>query len=137
MAAVGFMVFSVLIIATLGVLHLVATFGGPKLHPVDGSVKRRMQDTALVLTKQTNMWRAWIGFNASHSLGALLFGAVYSYLALAHGSLLFSSWPLLGIGLLTLAVYWWLAKVYWFVIPFAGISLALACYVLAIAIALL
>jgi hypothetical protein len=35
------------------------------------------------------MWKAWIGFNASHSFGLILFGTVYAYLALAHGSFLF------------------------------------------------
>src|SRR5438046_6957052 len=30
------------------------------------------------------MWRAWVGFNASHSMGAMLFGLVFAFLALAH-----------------------------------------------------
>jgi len=37
------------------------------------------------------MWKAWIGFNASHSLGAVLFGQVYGYLVLAHAPMLLSS----------------------------------------------
>ena len=51
------------------------------------------------------MWRAWVGFNASHSYGAIFFGLVYGYLALAHGALLFASPYLLGVGLLLLGGY--------------------------------
>jgi hypothetical protein len=58
-----------------------------------------MSQTHLVLTRQTTMWRAWIGFNASHSMGAVFFGLVYGYLALLHVELLFRS-PFLLIALL-------------------------------------
>ena len=36
------------------------------------------------------MWRAWVGFNATHSLGLILFGALYGYLATRHSAWLFS-----------------------------------------------
>jgi hypothetical protein len=48
-----------------------------------------MSATAPVISRETTMWKAWIGFNASHSLGAILFGLVYGYLALAHPAFLF------------------------------------------------
>ena len=35
-------------------------------------------------TKETTMWRCWVGFNASHSMGLILFGLAFGYLALAH-----------------------------------------------------
>jgi hypothetical protein len=50
------------------------------------------------------MWRCWVGFNASHSLGLILFGLVFGYLALAHGQLLFRSPFLLDV---RLANAWW------------------------------
>ena len=28
------------------------------------------------------MWRAWVGFNATHGFGLILFGALYGYLAI-------------------------------------------------------
>jgi len=39
-----------------------------------------------------------VGFNASHSMGFILFGLVFGFLALAHGQLLFQSPFLLIVG---------------------------------------
>ena len=74
------------------------------------------------------MWKAWVGFNASHSLGALLFGLVYGYLAVAVPEVLFHSIFLLLLGLGMLVALSLLAWRYWFAIPFRGIALALVCY---------
>src|SRR6267154_4707691 len=87
-----------------------------------------------VLTRQTTMWKAWVGFNASHSYGAILFGLVYGYLAVAHGSFLFQSPFLLLIGLCLLAGYVFLGKVYWFSVPFRGIVLSTVLYVASLVI---
>jgi hypothetical protein len=38
---------------------------------------KAMKATSPVLTKETTLWNAWIGFNASHSLGAMLVAAFY------------------------------------------------------------
>ena len=45
------------------------------------------------------MWRAGIGFHASHSAGAMLFSLAYAYLALEPTQLLFKSPFLLTLGL--------------------------------------
>ena len=126
---------SALIIFALGLLHLSITFRGRSLHPRDTSLLPAMQNVSPMLTRETTMWNAWIGFNASHSFGALLFGLIYGYLALAVPALLFSSLFLRAVGLLLLGGYAWLGKRYWFRIPFRGILLALMCYVLALATA--
>lgn len=81
------------------------------------------------------MWRAWVGFNASHSYGALLFGSVYGYLALMHSDLFFQSSFLLGLGLLLLLGYAFLGQRYWFSAPFRGILLATTLYAAALVIA--
>ncbi|HZX27396.1 MAG TPA: hypothetical protein VFF16_10025 [Telluria sp.] len=127
---------SAAIVLCLGTLHLLLTFRGPKLHPRDQSLRVRMQAVSPVLTRQTTMWDAWIGFNASHSFGAILFGLVYGYLALEQGALLFASPFLLLVGACLLAGYLALARRYWFRIPFRGIALALACYLGAVILAL-
>ncbi|AMO25177.1 hypothetical protein GCM10027034_01740 [Ramlibacter solisilvae] len=127
---------SAAIIFTLGALHLWYTFRGNKLHPRDPELRVRLEQVPLVLTRQTTMWKAWVGFNASHSHGALLFGAVYGYLALVHSAFLFQSWFLLALGLLALAAYALLGKRYWFSVPFRGILLATAFYVGALVLAM-
>jgi hypothetical protein len=74
------------------------------------------------------MWKAWVGFNASHSFGAILFGAVYDYLAVVQSTFLFRSQFLLGLGLLLLVGYALLGKFYWFSTPLRGIVLAMLLY---------
>lgn len=115
-------------ILLLGLVHLLYTFRGRKLHPWDAAVEAAMKESSPVLTRQTTMWKAWIGFNASHSGGAILFGLVYGYLALAQAAFLFQSPFLLGLGLVFLACYVFLARVYWFSIPFRGIVMASLLY---------
>lgn len=129
-----FVAASAAVIFVLGALHLLYTFRGTKLHPRDDELRRRLEQVSPVISRQTTMWKAWIGFNASHSYGALLFGAVYGYLALAHGAFLFQSGFLLGLGLLVLVGYAFLAKRYWFSVPFRGIALAGVLYVVALVI---
>jgi len=126
------MILSASIILTLGVVHLVYTFWGPKLSPRDPALQVSMSQISPVITKETTMWRAWVGFNASHGMGAILFGLVFGFLALAHGQLLFQSPFLLVVGLAMLVGLAVLGKVYWFRVPFTGISISLACYVASI-----
>jgi hypothetical protein len=122
------------IVAALGGAHVLFTFAGPKLLPRDPAVRPAMEGSPLVITRETSVWRAWIGFNASHGLGAVLFGAVYAYLALAHPALLFGSVPLLLIGTLTLLAYLVLARRYFFSTPLHGVAVALACWVAAVVV---
>jgi hypothetical protein len=93
------MVLSASIIFTLGVVHLVYTFWGPTLTPRDPALQISMSQISPVITKETTMWRCWVGFNASHSMGLILFGLVFGFLALARGKLLFQSPFLLVVGL--------------------------------------
>lgn len=122
---------SALVLLTLGTLHLVYTFSGPKLTPRDPALRQRMEEVHPVITRQTTMWRAWVGFNATHSMGAILFGLVYGYLANARIEVLVNSPFLLGVGLAMLLGFAVLAKLYFFRIPFIGVLVALVCYVAA------
>ena len=122
------------IVMLLGLMHLFYTFRGTKLHPRDAALGERMHEVSPVISRQTTMWRAWVGFNASHSMGAIQFGLIYGYLALFDAGSLFGSAFLLELGLLILVAYLFLAKVYWFSIPFRCIALATALYAAAIVI---
>ena len=120
------------VILLLGSVHLLYTFVGPKLQPRDAALREAMERVSPVITGQTTMWRAWVGFNASHGLGAMLFGLVYGYLALALPGVLFASPFLLGVGAGMLLALWWLARCYWFHIPFVGVSVAALLYLAAV-----
>lgn len=117
------------IILMLGVVHLAYTFYGPKLMPRDTALKARMQAVSPVITRQTDMWRAWVGFNASHSMGAIMFGLLFMYLAAYQPALLFQSAFLTALGLAMLGGYFLLGWKYWFSVPWAGITAALALFV--------
>lgn len=132
MAGIALMTLSTLVLLALGVLHLIYTFSGPKLMPRDPALQARMNEVNLVITRQTTVWRAWIGFNASHSMGAILFGLVYGFLANAYPELLFNSPFLLIVGFVMLGGFAVLAKLYWFRIPFIGVVVSLISYVLSI-----
>ena len=134
LAAKILMFFSASIVLTLGLLHLVSTFWGPSLTPRDPALQISMSQSSPIMTNETTMWRCWVGFNASHSLGLILFGLVFGYLALAHGQLLFRSPFLLVVGLAMLGGFVVLSKVYWFSAPFTFTSISLASYVASIAV---
>ena len=118
------------IFLVLGAIHVLYTFRGPKLAPRDRDLVRSMQVVSPVISEETTMWKCWVGFNASHGFGAILFGSVYGYLALVHSAFLFGSVFLQVLGVVFLAGYAFLGKRYWFSVPFRGIVLATTLYIL-------
>ena len=117
------------IYGVLGTLHLAYTFFTTKFDPRDANVARAMRSTSPRLTRDTTMWKAWVGFNASHSLGAMLFSAVYLLLAATHMDVLRHIPSLVWLAGLASAAYVVLAIRYWFKIPLAGTALATSCFV--------
>ena len=74
----------------------------------------------LVPGDATDMWRAWIGFNRIHSLGALLFGATaIAWTALAAGRAALAWLPAA-----VATVYLTIGLRYWFRVPNVGIAAA-------------
>lgn len=120
------------ILPLLGLGHLLFTFAGTKLWPRDHEVQVRMQEISPVITRRTTMWKAWIGMNATHSFGLILFGAVYGYVGLMRRDVLFDSVLLLTLGLVLLLGYALVAKLYFFRFPFRGVLLATFLYALAV-----
>lgn len=120
---------SAAIIMALGLMHLAYTYFSDKLHPRNAGLLVLLTTTSPVISRETSMWKAWIGFNASHSVGAILFGAVFGNLALQQPTLLFHSYFLGFTGLIVLGAYLVMAKLYWFIRPLQAISLSLLLYV--------
>jgi hypothetical protein len=128
------MVLSASIVFMLGVAHLSYTFRGSALTPSDPALQRSMSQVSPVITDETTMWRCWVGFNASHSMGLMLFGLVFGYLAVAQSRLLFRSPFLLIVGLAMLGGYAVLCKLYFFSSPLRSIAISLGCYLASIAL---
>ena len=120
------------LVLLFGSMHLLFTFNGRKLHPRDPAVTAAMKATTPVITRETTVWRATLGFNATHSMGLMLFGLIYGYLALAQPVMLWQSGFLLTLGFVTLVAYLVFAKLYFFSIPFRGITLATLLYVVGV-----
>ncbi|WP_210418612.1 LIC_13387 family protein [Aliikangiella coralliicola] len=123
------MVIGASIFGILGTLHLLLTCFSNQFEAYDPSVTSAMKNTSPKLTRETTLWDAWVGFNVSHSLGAMLLAAFYIPLAIWHaevirGSFWFSALPVL-VGL----SYLYLAKKYWFKTPFIGILISTLCFI--------
>jgi hypothetical protein len=99
-----------------------------KLSPTDGQLEIAMKETRVVISHQTTMWNAWIGFHFSHSISLILFGLMYGYLVIYRWELLHRSYFLAIVGLLFLLAYVVLARVFWFKAPFIGVSMATVLY---------
>jgi hypothetical protein len=125
---------SAAVILALGIIHLVYTFRGPKLTPRNPSLQQKMEQVSPVISNETTMWKAWIGFNATHSLALILFGLIYGYLASSNSEFLFNSPVLLVIGLAMLLSVAVVARLYFFSTPFWAVCLSLLFYIASIAL---
>ena len=115
----------------LGSLHLAFTFFGRHFQAREQRVVEAMQSVAPRITAQTTMWRAWIGFNASHSLGAIVLGLFVIVMALDYPTILLGSGRLLALVNGASFFYLFLAWRYWFRTPLIGIGLATGCFLAA------
>lgn len=126
---------SATLVGTLGGLHLLYTFHGTRLHPREPGLREAMERSTLVITRQTTVWRALEGFNATHSLGILSFALVHGHLAVWRPEVLAASPFLMAVGMAVLLAYLVLARRYFFSVPFRGMALASALYGLGWALA--
>ena len=129
MLAQSLLAASAAIFFVLGTIHLVYTFASNKFSPRDAALEARLREVSPVISRETSMWNAWIGFNASHSYGAMLYGLVYGYLAIFRFDVLRAMPFVLAVGFAFLAGFAIVAVRYWFSIPRKGILLSLALYV--------
>lgn len=116
----------------LGALHLIYSildsFHPAKIVPSQPAVIEQMRGSTLKITRQTNVWLAWLGFNISHGLGVLCFGLIYlilatqNFAALRELKVLLLAAPVIAISYLVLS---WK---YWFRIPTLGSALSAICF---------
>lgn len=123
-----------LIFSVLGLLHgifTIADISRPRrLVPMNLNLIEEMAKTGVSLARgRTNMWDAWLGFNISHSLGVILFGAACAgagiFLHLLHlpkSALLIPA----AVG----CIYFLLAIRFWFRIPAIGIAIGTGCFLM-------
>ena len=125
------------IFLVLGTIHLYYTFFTSKFSVRDPATGEQMKKTFPVITRKTTMWKAWIGFNASHSIGAMYFGGINLLLAALYFEWLKHQCILPLLTSLVSLFYLFLGIKYWFGIPRAGTMVASICFVAGTTILLL
>jgi hypothetical protein len=112
------------IFCLLGVTHVVLTirdlYDPRSFTPTDDTVRQAMVGARLRLAPATTIWRAWIGFNFSHSLGLLVFGGILGGLALYDFRLVARSIALQVTAIVVAGIYAGLAARFWFAVPAAA-----------------
>jgi hypothetical protein len=98
------------------------------LSPSDPTLGAAMGKAHPLLTRRTDIWRAWVSFNLTHSLGAVLFGAFVLILGRNAATFEQSALFALPLSLVTSATYLVLGLNYWFKIPIAGCAIATFCF---------
>jgi len=99
------------------------------LSPRDAGLARAMSQTPVLLTSRTNMWLAWVGFNLSHSLGAVFFGVAVLVIGRSASSFAAEGGLFGPLAVLVSAAYLVLAIKYWFRTPIAGCGVSVALFV--------
>ncbi len=121
----------------LATLHLLYTFFSNKFFPKNRNTAELMKQTHPLISKDLNMWNAWVGFNGSHSIGGIFLGGLNMILAILYFEFLAAAWPVIILTLISSSFYLFLAIKYWFKIPLRGIALATICYIAAAILILL
>ena len=119
----------------LGLLHGLYTYldidRPRRLVPEDPAVMQAMAKSNLRLSGTgTTMWRAWVGFNFSHSIGVILFGTICIGAGSVLGTMVLPAW-ILFLFVFIASIYLAVGQLYWFRIPVAGIVLAEVCLLIA------
>lgn len=100
------------------------------LSPRDPALREAMTRETVLLTRRTTLWLTWVGFNFSHSLGAVLFGIVILLIGRNPAAFQAQGPLFLPFAVLVSGLYLWLGIRYWFRTPIAGIALSFGCFVI-------
>jgi hypothetical protein len=139
--AQGFLILGASIFLILGVFH-----GGLTLQdltnpstftPLDVELREAMQRSSIAIHPQANLWRAWLGFNLSHSLGLVMFGGTFLNIGLFHFSVFNQNLYLQICALLISITYLLMSLKFWFYKPVIGSGLALICFMIAVGLSIL
>ncbi|MEO8146739.1 MAG: hypothetical protein ABI723_03825 [Bacteroidia bacterium] len=122
----------------LGMVHVIIALKDIKdpraFTPINDNVRKQMMVSPLRFTDKTTMWKAWLGFNISHGLGAFVFGLFLQLLVIQNPLCLIWLTPL---AVCISAIYLWLSLKFWFNKPTIGIATGLLFLLLAWIIQLL
>lgn len=123
------------IFSLLGLIHAIYTFqdlSRPRhFTPRDAGLRAAMQQAAVALHPKINLWKAWLGFHFSHSLGLLMFGGAFLYVGIFHPEFFSQSLFVQGCSILVSAIYLALSLKFWFSKPAIYTGISMGCFILA------
>jgi len=121
------------VLLLMGTVHVVLTPQRPGerkgLSPVEPAVEDSMARARTHLSDRMDMWRAWVGFNLSHSLGVSLLGLTVLLVGRTSASFALNAAVFLPLAVMVSFAYLGLAVVYWYRAPVVGVGLAVALFV--------
>jgi len=125
----------------LGIAHALATpltvEESKGLSPRDLAFRQSMAEQTVLLTRRTNLWLTWVGFNLSHSLGAVLFGVVVLLVGRSPATFA-ANWPaFVPLAIVVSGAYLVIGLRYWFRTPIVGVIVSSVCFVSSGALCLL
>ncbi len=121
------------VFVVLGVGHAALLLFSTKFEPRDPGLLAQLKNSKAGLSTTGNLWNGIKGFHLSHSLGLVVYGGLYTTLAVENPSYLQSS-AVLNTGLLLVpAFYVYLAHRFWFSVPRNCFVVALGLLVLSVA----
>lgn len=100
------------------------------LSPRDPAYRESMTEQTMLLTRRTNLWLAWVGFNLSHSLGAVVFGVVVLLVGRTATAFRVNAPIFIPLAIVVSGFYLAIGLRYWFRTPIIGIIISSACFVL-------
>ena len=103
--------------------------------PRDPALRQAMQQSSIRLHPSINLWKAWLGFNLSHSLGIVLFGVALLFVGLFEPGAFAASLLIQGVAVAVSAIYLALSLAFFFSRPVIGSTLGLACFLVAAGLA--
>ena len=119
------------VILFLGIAHAVFTFrstpdGGPMMptDPDTRSAMSRVGGLGIARDLESTLFRAWLGFNYSHSLGVILVALFIGVPVALAGSVPISNYWWVACAVVVPWVYLLLSVKYWFSKPTQGIAIA-------------
>jgi hypothetical protein len=122
----------------LGLAHALATplaaTDRKGLSPADPALAEAMTRGRLLMTRRTDLWRCWVGFNLSHSLGAVAFGAFVLAVGRSAESYAAEAAVCGPLAVLVSGGFLAIGVRYWFRTPIAGCAIAFTCFALSWAV---
>jgi hypothetical protein len=116
----------------LGIAHALATPSTPDqtkgLSPRDPAYRQGMSQQTVLLTRRTNLWLAWVGFNLSHSLGAVLFGVVVLLVGRNPATFRANWSAFVPLAIVVSGTYLAIGLRYWFRSPIVAIIISCVCF---------